>query len=496
MTSIPYRSIAFVARSETRLLMLEVVREVQRRYGAKIHLFCFGPQEQAFYEARNEDGAFTSITDAEVLLSSTRTTGLNEAEVFARATEIENNLPRTYNSVAVGNRHLGRGYAQGGFYHPRSRFSEETNYVQMVHAYNETFSFWENAFQSRNIDLVVNGTIEAAVVSRKIGIPFRSLASSRYKNFHFWAVNEFLEDPGIAPRLEVFRESAVEPITTPEPYYAHMVNRTSFIKQGLGIVSMIRNIGMQIARHVYWRLRGYAKARSYYLSSEISYYYRMWAHFRHLSKLTHPLEMLSGKSFVFFPLHLEPETALQGLSPEFFFQLSSIAALSRDLPTGTLLAVKETFAGIGRRPDNFYEQIADLKNVVLLDTLELGANVVQEAAAVATINGTAGLEAALLGKPVIVFGQHNNYACLPHVRRVESLTDLRQAILASLSASSDLSIHATAARCYLDVVVERSFDLDKYDFVKVSEFSSEVVTAAAKALHQSVCEPAVPGDAN
>ena len=203
-----------------------------------------------------------------------------------------------------------------------------------------------------------------------------------------------------------------------------------------------------------------------------------------------------GFLFVFFPLHLEPETALQGLSPEFFFQLSSIAALSRDLPTGTLLAVKETFAGIGRRPDNFYEQIADLKNVVLLDTLELGANVVQEAAAVATINGTAGLEAALLGKPVIVFGQHNNYACLPHVRRVESLTDLRQAILASLSASSDLSIHATAARCYLDVVVERSFDLDKYDFVKVSEFSSEVVTAAAKALHQSVCEPAVPGDAN
>jgi hypothetical protein len=132
-----------------------------------------------------------------------------------------------------------------------------------------------------------------------------------------------------------------------------MVNRTSFIKQGVGIVPMIRNIGMQIARHVYWRLCGYAKARSYYLSSEIGYYYRMWAHFRHLSKLTRPLETMRGKSFVFFPLHLEPETALQGLSPEFFFQLSSIAALSRDLPTGTLLAVKETFAGIGRRPDSF-----------------------------------------------------------------------------------------------------------------------------------------------
>ena len=496
MTSIPYCSIAFVARPESRLLMLDVVEELRCRYGAKIHLFCFVPQEMALYEALNVDDAFASVTDAEVLLSSTRTTNLDETEVFSRAAKIEKGLPRTYNSVSVANRHLGRGYAQGGFYHPRSRFSEETEYVQMVHAYNETFSFWENAFQSLDIDLVINGTIEAAVVSRKIGIPFRSLASSRYKNFHFWAVNEFLEDPGIAPRLEAFFESSTEPIATLEPYYAHTVNRTSFIKRGMGIVPMIRNIGMQIARHMYWRIRGYAKARSYYLSSEISYYYRMWAHFRHLSKLTRPLEVLRGKSFVFFPLHLEPEAALQSLSPEFFFQLSSITALSRDLPTGTLLAVKETFAGIGRRPDNFYEQIADLKNVVILDTLELGTNVVKEAATVATINGTAGLEAALLGKPVIVFGQHNNYDCLPHVRRVESLTDLRQVILVSLSASSEVLANANTARRYLDVVLERSFDLGDYDYLKVSKFSSEVVAAAAKALHQSVCESAVSSEAN
>jgi hypothetical protein len=89
MTSIPYCSIAFVARSEFRLLMLEVMREVQRRYRTEFHLFCFGPEEQAFYEARNEDGAFSSITNAEILLSSTRTMGLNEAEVFARAAKLK-----------------------------------------------------------------------------------------------------------------------------------------------------------------------------------------------------------------------------------------------------------------------------------------------------------------------------------------------------------------------------------------------------------------------
>ena len=90
---------------------------------------------------------------------------------------------------------------------------------------------------------------------------------------------------------------------------------------------------------------------------------------------------------MFFPLHAEPESSLQVASPECLVQLSTITSLARDLPAGYYLAVKETYQTYGRRPSNFYDQIREFKNVVLLDMLELGLEVARRAEAVATITG-------------------------------------------------------------------------------------------------------------
>ena len=474
--------------------MIDVMQQVKHETGAKVYLFCFGPQETDFYNARNESGLFERVIDAEVLLSSSRQTGLDEKSVVERASKIESTLPRNYNSVVMSNRHLGRGYSQGGFYHPRSRYSVETDYLKVLHAYSETFEFWENQFTDLEVDLVVNGTVEAAVIAKKLGIAFRTIASSRYKNLHYWAANEFYEDARLAPAFEAAQaiESDVSSDIDVEPYFAHMVNRAGFVEKGSSLTAMLQNIVLQVARHAYWRLRRYEKARSYYLSSEIAYYYRVWSHFRRLQRMSAPLESLKGKQFVFFPLHLEPEIALQGLSPEYFFQLTTIAAISRDLPAGVYLAVKETYAGVGRRPDNFYDQIKELKNVVLLDTLEFGVDIVRQAAAVVTINGTAGLEAALEGKPAIVFGLHNNYACLPHVHVASDIHDLRPLLRHCLGERNNTQQFQTAARRYLEVVIDHSFDLRGYDFRRMEAFEASVPKDASTALLESLTSAASP----
>ena len=161
------------------------------------------------------------------------------------------------------------------------------------------------------------------------------------------------------------------------------------------------------------------KAKGYYLGENLRYFARMYRDWRRLGRLaTTRLADLDKTPFVFYPLHLEPEMALQGLSPEYFYQLSLIAAVSRDLPAGVLLAVKEAFGAVGRRPADFYGQIAEFKNVVMLHPLELGVDCVRRAAAVVTICGTAGFEAAVMGRPVVAFGRHNVYNFLPHVTPV------------------------------------------------------------------------------
>ena len=146
-----------------------------------------------------------------------------------------------------------------------------------------------------------------------------------------------------------------------------------------------------IAQHLYWHLRRYDKRGGYFLSEQIKF---LWAYRASALKLRPPftksLSDLEGKKFVFFPLHTEPETALQGMSPEFMFQLEAITAIARDLPADTFLVVKEAFHALGRRPRDFYAQISAFKNIVLLDTHEYGLEVVKKANAIATITGTAG----------------------------------------------------------------------------------------------------------
>ena len=81
--------------------------------------------------------------------------------------------------------------------------------------------------------------------------------------------------------------------------------------------------------------------------------------------------------------------------------------LSRDLPSNYKIIVKEHLFAIGRRPDNFYEQIKELNNVLMADPLEYGISYLK-ADAVALVVGTSGWEAAAMGLPVISFSKYNN----------------------------------------------------------------------------------------
>lgn len=484
----PLERVAVSARSESRFFMLELLRRLKERHGSTIHLYASGPQEVAFYQEQNATGLLESVTDADVLLPNALQPDLDEANILAKARDFESRIDCTYNTLAVANRHLGRGYALGGFYHPRSRISEKATYLQMVHAYNEALSFWKRELTEKSVSLLLNGGKEASCVARALGVPSRALAGARYRNYHFWAWNEFYENPSIEAAF--YNDSAAQIEELDEPYRAHMVNRSRFLKES-GLSHVLRDLMMTTARHAYWYLRGYKKAKGYYLRENLKFHARRWRDHRRLRKLARvKVDDLKDRSFVFYPLHLEPEAALQVLSPEYFYQLSSIAAISRDLPVGTLLAVKETFAGLGRRPADFYSQIAEFKNVVMLDTMELGIEVVRRAAAVVTINGTAGFEAAVMGKPVIAFGRHNTYNFLPHVRVVTEESRLRGYLSEALTGSIDGSKSVEDGLRFLQAVVASSFDMRSYDYVKLHDFEVQAVEDGYHCLLSSLQDQA------
>ena len=102
--------------------------------------------------------------------------------------------------------------------------------------------------------------------------------------------------------------------------------------------------------------------------------------------------------------------------------------LSRDLPADYIIVVKEHVIAMGRRPQSFYKQIFDLKNVFFADFKEWGLDYVKQSSAVACITGTAAWESVVLGKPVISFSKNNEFNFLKHVFVVKDYNNLRSII--------------------------------------------------------------------
>ena len=114
----------------------------------------------------------------------------------------------------------------------------------------------------------------------------------------------------------------------------------------------------------------------------------------------------AGEKYVYFPLHLIPESTTLLKSPFYPNELSVIEAISKALPLGWKLYVKEHGAMIGERPLAFYSHIKRLSNVRLcrLDSFQDPKDWILNSIGVVTLSGTTAYEAAMLGKRALMFG--------------------------------------------------------------------------------------------
>jgi len=472
-------TVFMLAHSQYRGLLVGIAKRLRSELDARIHLYCATAQEVVHYQnIEPVDGLFASISAANDLYRICAEPVSDAEAVAEKARANEAWLGTTINTIVLSDRHLGRGYALGGFRHPRSRISEGTSYPQMLNGINAAISFWRDEFRRHKPDVMINGNKTVALVAHAENVPLRGLAGARYRNYHYWAVDEYYSNPAVEAAFA--RADADGTADLSAPYDGHMQMRRHFASSDT-LLGTLKAMTLTMARLAYWRLRGYEKGRGYYGLEQAAFLMRRYTERKVLEKSDAvSLADLKGKPFVYYPLHTEPETALQTLSPEYFYQLSAIAALSRDLPAGAVLAVKETLAALGRRPANFHDQIREFKNVVMLDPVEYGLSVAREASAVATITGTGGFEAAVMGKPVITFGRHNVYNFLPHVMVVEDETSLAGYLAHALGSTFDAAQARLDGARFLQAVIDTSFDLGDFSVTAPEHANPEMIEAASR----------------
>lgn len=154
--------------------------------------------------------------------------------------------------------------------------------------------------------------------------------------------------------------------------------------------------------------------------------------------------------YVYMPLHLIPESSTFVLAPYYVNELFIIEQVSKSLPVGWFLYVKEHQSMVGQRKINFYRKVNKLPNVkmVSLNYYNDPKPWILNSIGVITITGTSAYEAALLGKKSITFGEIP-FNVIEGITRVSSFEDLPRLI--STFGEVD-NIHSCAA--YLATVKE------------------------------------------
>ncbi len=143
-----------------------------------------------------------------------------------------------------------------------------------------------------------------------------------------------------------------------------------------------------------------------------------------------------GVPFVFFPLHFEPELSVLLLSPDDTDQLAIVKRLASAVPRGVYVYVKEHPQMTPFRPRRFYKELKKIPNVKLLRPELSSFKIIPASKLVATITGSAGWEATLLGKPVLTFG-NVFYNALPSVAYSGSPEGLAALVQEQLAAKVD-----------------------------------------------------------
>jgi hypothetical protein len=109
--------------------------------------------------------------------------------------------------------------------------------------------------------------------------------------------------------------------------------------------------------------------------------------------------------YVYMPLHLIPESTTFVKAPFYIDELHIISQVSKSLPIGYFLYVKEHQSMLGERSLDFYNKVKRFPNVKLvqLNYYDDPKPWIEKAQGVITIAGTSAYEAALLGKRSVLF---------------------------------------------------------------------------------------------
>lgn len=474
-------------------LFIAIARRLKDEFGSRIHVYFRSSQELESERAVSGD-CWDSAQVVDVLERSLESELPHEDEIVARARAHEARLGTTISNFFFSHRQFGRGYSPGSVNYPRAPGDEKYSYFRLLHAYGALLDFWKGEVESKGITLLLHGNKEQAATARALGAEFRRMDVARYQNHWYWTPSEYFFNAATEQKFHTLRRSAVATARLEQAYGVSSV-KDQRLRKRMSFPHALINSGHSTLRHLALMALRRDAAKNFRLRDRLFFPFREYSAYRRMTGAgTARLADIGDKPFVFFPMHKEPENSLLLMSPEYLNPHAAVMSVSRDLPAGILLGVKENLWSLGRRPKEYYDQIKDLRNVFFFDIREPGLEIVRRANAVVTITGTAGYEAAILGRPVITFGRHNLCSIVDHCMTVTDEVQLRGYLERALSREIDEEKARADGARFLEAIVASSFDMGDWAVIgagktRYRNFSDTDVESAYRGLLESFRVP-------
>lgn len=171
-----------------------------------------------------------------------------------------------------------------------------------------------------------------------------------------------------------------------------------------------------------------------------------------LPSITESRKQCRTNQFVFFPLQYPYESRLTVFSPEFFKQSFLVEYLSRILPQGVELFVKQHPNHPGKQSPAWIRRVENHDRVTVLNPAFNAHEAVDHAESVVVTNNTVGFEALFHNTPLVVLGRAF-YEDVPAVAHVKELSTLP----ASLADALDRKITDSTVRSSIYSLQEATY---------------------------------------
>jgi len=337
--------------------------------------------------------------------------------------------------VILTDRQLGKNFYVSAIKHHHSKVSKKCTINISLNLCVKAFVYWENIIKKNKINLIIGygqgwglHSRPLYIIAKKNNINIRNLVSARIRNLFYWSANEYGELNETLKKS--FKKQKIKPLKNKKIESLKNILSSSLVEKNLIKSRTFLGFSKVIIKYTLLYFYRFFRNKEKFNQTQplyegITYLFNGYLNQKFINKIAKkvitPEEM---KMSFFLPLQQVPESSTIGLS-FMHDQLNFILETSLRLPPQYKLIIKEHLYSIEGRNKDFYNTIKNLPNVIFAHNYIPGEYIISRCLGVITLSSSAAYEAAIMGKPTIIFEKKPYIKELGHVLWCKHIDDLK-----------------------------------------------------------------------